>query len=77
MLYLMFVLYRFRTRHAGFELRLVSVGELRHDRGPLEYSIEWLTCAFASMCDVMLVSLPGAVEDRLRAYVPVGFQNGV
>jgi hypothetical protein len=25
--------YRFRTRHAGFELRLVSVGELRHDRG--------------------------------------------
>ena len=26
-------LYRFRTRHTGFELRLVSVGELRHDRG--------------------------------------------
>jgi fatty-acyl-CoA synthase len=25
--------YRFKTRHTGFELRLVSVGELRHDHG--------------------------------------------
>ena len=36
----------------------------RHrERVPLEYSIEWLTCAFASGLDVMLVSLP------------VGFRN--
>ena len=27
-------LYRFRTHRTGFELRLVSVGELRHDRDP-------------------------------------------
>ena len=26
-------LYRFRIQHTCFELRLVSVGELRHDRG--------------------------------------------
>jgi hypothetical protein len=45
------------------------------DLVPLEYSIEWLTCAFASMRDAMLVSLPGAVEDRLRGYVP-GAQSG-
>ena len=26
--------YRFRIRHTGVDLRLVSMGELRHDRGP-------------------------------------------
>ena len=42
---------------------------------PLEYSIEWLTCASASRLDVMLVSLPGAAQDRLPAHVP-GTQPG-
>ena len=42
---------------------------------PLEYSIEWLTCAFASRLDVVLVSLPGAAQDRLLAHVP-GAQPG-
>jgi hypothetical protein len=37
---------------------------------PLEYSIEWLTCAIASRLDVGLVSLPGASQDRLPAHVP-------
>jgi hypothetical protein len=37
---------------------------------PLEYSIEWLTCALASRLDVVLVSLPGAAQDRLPAHVP-------
>jgi hypothetical protein len=37
---------------------------------PLGYSIEWLTCAFASRSDVALVSLPGAAQDRLRAHMP-------
>ncbi len=31
---------------------------------PLEYSIERLTCAFASRLDMVLVSLPGAAQDR-------------
>jgi hypothetical protein len=35
----------------------------------LEYSIMWLTCAFGSERGVMLVSLPGTVQDRLRAHV--------
>jgi hypothetical protein len=42
---------------------------------PLEYSIEWLTCAFASRLDVVLVGLPGAAQDRLFAHVP-GAQPG-
>ena len=36
-------------------------------RVPLEYSIKWLTCAFVSWLDLMVVSLPGAVQDRLLA----------
>ncbi len=39
-------------------------------RVPLEYSIERLTCAFASSRDVVLVSLRGAAQDRLLAHVP-------
>ena len=35
------------------------------DRVPLEYSIEWLTCAIASRLDVMMVGWPGAAQDRL------------
>ena len=42
---------------------------------PLEYSIGSLTCAFASRPDVVMISLPGAAQDRLRAYVP-GAQPG-
>jgi len=42
---------------------------------PLEYSISSLTCAFASRLDVVMVSLPGAAQERLRAYVP-GAQPG-
>ena len=42
----------------------------KSDPVPLEYSIEWLTCTFASRLDVVLVSLPGAAQDRLLAYVP-------
>jgi hypothetical protein len=37
----------------------------------LEYSIEWLTCAFASRLDVVMIGLAGAAQDRLLAYVPV------
>ena len=36
---------------------------------PLEYSIEGLTCAFASRSDVVLVGLPDAAQDRLLAHV--------
>jgi len=32
--------------------------------------IEWLTYAFVSRLDVVLVSLPGAAQDRLPAHVP-------
>src|SRR6516225_3279249 len=35
---------------------------------PLEYSIQWLSCAFAGRRDAVLVSLPGAAQDRLRAH---------
>src|SRR5208282_2922854 len=42
---------------------------------PLEYSIERLTCAFASRLDAVMVRLPGAAQDRLLAYVP-GTQPG-
>jgi hypothetical protein len=31
-------LYRFKTRCTGYELRLVSVGEVRHDRGPCPFA---------------------------------------
>jgi hypothetical protein len=41
------------------------------DAVPLEYSIEWLTCAIASRLDVVMVGLPGAAQDRLPAHVPV------
>jgi hypothetical protein len=34
----------------------------------LEYSIGSLTCAFASSLDVVMVSLPGAAQERLRAH---------
>src|ERR1017187_5362156 len=37
---------------------------------PLEYSIEWLTCAIAGRLDVVMVGLPGAAKDRLSADVP-------
>jgi len=40
------------------------------DPVPLEYSIVWLTCAIASRFDVVMVGLPGAVQDRLPAHVP-------
>jgi hypothetical protein len=40
------------------------------DGVPLEYSIEWLTCAIASRLDVVMVGLPGASQDRLPAHVP-------
>jgi hypothetical protein len=49
----------------------VVVGAWHHrDRVPLEYSVEWLTCASASRRGVVLVSLPGAAQDRLLADVP-------
>jgi hypothetical protein len=38
---------------------------------PLEYSLEWLTCAFASKIDVVMVGLPDATQDHLPAHVPV------
>jgi hypothetical protein len=43
------------------------------DRGepvPLEYSIAWLTCAFASSQDAVMVGWPGATQDRLPASPP-------
>jgi hypothetical protein len=40
------------------------------DLVPLEYSIGWLTCVFASIHGVVVVSLPGAAQDRLLVYVP-------
>ena len=45
------------------------------DLVPLEYSIEWLTCAFRQQarCDVMLVSLLGAALQEPR--VPVSARN--
>jgi hypothetical protein len=36
------------------------------DPVPLEYSIEWLTCAIASRLDVVMVGLLGAAQDRLQ-----------
>jgi hypothetical protein len=43
---------------------------LRVSPVPLEYSIEWLTCAIASGLDVVMVGLPSAAQDRLPAHVP-------
>ena len=40
------------------------------DAVPLEYSIEWLTCAFASTLGVVMVGLAGAAQDHVLAYVP-------
>jgi hypothetical protein len=37
---------------------------------PLEYSIAWLTCAFASGQGVVMVGWPGATQDRLPASSP-------
>jgi len=37
---------------------------------PLEYSIEWLTCAVASRFDAVVVGWPGAAQDRLPAGSP-------
>ena len=37
---------------------------------PLEYSIEWLTCAFASTLGEVMVGLAGAAQDHVLAYVP-------
>jgi hypothetical protein len=37
---------------------------------PLEYSIEWLTCAIANRLDVVMVGWPGAAQDRLPADSP-------
>jgi hypothetical protein len=37
---------------------------------PLEYSIEWLTCAIAGRLDAVMVGWPGAAQDRLPADVP-------
>jgi hypothetical protein len=48
-------------------LQAVVPRELFRDPVPLEYSIVWLTCVFASRLDVVLVSLPGAAQDRLRS----------
>ena len=61
----------------GLSHALASPRLLIHDRGrvtadlvPLEYSIEWLTCAIASGLDVVMVGLPGAAQDRVSADVP-------
>ena len=47
---------------------------LRHvlvvDPVPLEYSIEWLTCAVAGRLDTVMVGWAGAAQDRLRADLP-------
>ena len=37
---------------------------------PLEYSIAWLTCAFASTSGVVMVGLAGAAQGHVLAYVP-------
>jgi hypothetical protein len=37
---------------------------------PLEYSIAWLTCALASGPVAVMVSWPGAAQDRVPADVP-------
>jgi hypothetical protein len=37
---------------------------------PLDNSIEWLTCAFASTLGVVMVGLAGAAQDHVLAYVP-------
>ena len=37
------------------------------DPVPLEYSIGWLTCAFASRLGAVMVGWPGAAQDRLPA----------
>ena len=40
------------------------------DPVPLEYSIEWLTCAIGSRPGVVVVRWPGAAQDRLLAGSP-------
>jgi hypothetical protein len=59
-----------QQRNVKRACELLKVSRAAYYAVPLEYSIEWLTCAFASRLDVVLVSLPGAAQDRLRAYVP-------
>src|ERR1019366_2666485 len=47
-------------------------GTCAHDRHPvpLEYSIAWLTCAFASGQGAVVGGWPGATQDRLPAGSP-------
>jgi hypothetical protein len=50
---------------AGISLRLAPL-----DPVPLEYSIAWLTCAFASGQGAVMLGWPGATQDRLPASSP-------
>jgi len=45
---------------ADFQGARIGFSQRRGKPVPLEYSIEWMTCAFASRLDVVMVSLPGA-----------------
>ena len=62
---------------AGMDLLLHRIGwsvqvpaRRTAERVPLEYSIEWLTCAIASRLGVVMVGWPGAAQDRLPAGSP-------
>jgi hypothetical protein len=60
-------LYRFRTRHTGFELRLVSAGEVRHDWGFVSFRLLYLVLVrvFGWLC------LPGRSQASKDAEIMV------
>ena len=51
-------------------LTLTGSGWRGQDPVPLEYSIDWLTCAIASRLGAVMVGWPGAAQDRLLAGAP-------
>ena len=60
----------FETGH-GRRTALRQGHELSRSQAvPLEYSIGWLTCAFASSQGAVMVGWPGATQDRLPAGSP-------
>ncbi len=57
-----------RARQLGWPPEAIRV--IDGDLVPLEYSIEWLTCAIGSRSGSVMVGWPSAAQDRLLAGSP-------
>ena len=56
------------TKRRARDPPLLTPSHRQRNLCPARYSIEWLTCAFASRLDIVYwLSLPGAAQDRLLA----------